>query len=508
MESLFETLEDYFYQLPDIVYAVVFFLIGWLVAALIARLVKAVLAKTKWDDKLFEYIKIDSKYKSHVIISKIVFYVLMIFVVILFFNILGLQIVAEPIVNMMNIVAESIPSIFKAALILIIGWMIASVLSFLIQTGGKKIGIDRLLTKWSIIRNPENSEKALQSAGRIVFYLVLLLFIPGVLGALQISAVSGPMSNMLSQFLEFLPKLFGAALILLIGWLAAKIVREILTKFLFTIGVEKLSERFGLSKIFSNTNISAVIGTVAYVLILIPTVIAALETLDIQGISEPAVAMLSSILSMLPNVIISILLILIGVWLGKVVGNLVASLLEKLGFNGILNYLGLRAVDSSSTNLTASQIVGRVTQLIIILFFTAEALQIVKLQVLVTFVTALIAYLPNLLVAIVVIGIGLFLGNFAQRTIASLVKDNYKLLSVVAKYAIIVVSSFMALDQLGVADSIVNAAFILTLGGLALAFGLAFGLGGREFAASIMKQWQSRLEAKETKQQQNDDHNG
>lgn len=507
MKTIFETLEEYFYQLPDIVYAVVVFLIGWLIAALISRAVKAVLAKSKWDDKLFEFVKIDSKYKPHIIISKIIFYVLMIFVLILIFNILGLQIVAEPIVNMMNIVAASIPSVFKAALILIFGWIIASVLSFLIQTGGKKIGIDRLLTKWSIISNPEHSEKVLQSAGRIVFYLVLLLFIPGVLGALQISAVSGPMSNMLSQFLEFLPKLFGAAFILLIGWLVAKIVREILTKFLLNIGVEKLSERFGLSKIFSKTSISAVIGTVAFILILIPTIIAALETLDIKGISEPAVAMLSSALSMLPNVFISILLVLIGVWLGKVVGQLAASLLEKLGFNGILNYLGLRAIEPSSANTTASQIAGRITQLIIILFFVAEALQIVKLRVLVNLITSVIAYLPHLLVAIVVIGLGLFLGNFVQKTIASLVQDNYKLLGAVAKYAIIIVASFMALDQLGVASSIVNAAFILTLGGLALAFGLAFGLGGREFAASMLKKWQGLLEASKATQQKDEDSN-
>lgn len=486
---------DYLHRFPSFLLAIVVFLVGWLIATLISRGIRGLLARTKWDDRLFEYAKIDSKFQSHVVISKAVYYVLMIFVLILFFNILGLQFVAEPIVNMMNIIAESIPNFLKAALILAAGWLVASILSFLIQRGGKKIGIDRLLLKWKIIDSSESAEKALQGVSRVVFYLVLLIFLPGVLGALHIAAVSEPMSGMLAQFLDFLPKLFGAALIVLIGWLIARIVREILTKFLQSIGVEALSERLGLNNLFSKTNIPVVIGTIAYIFILIPTFISALETLNLRGISEPAIAMLTSILSMIPNVIISILLVLIGVWLGKMLGNMVAHLLEKLGFNGILKYLGLGSPEPSPSRATASQMVGRVAQIVVILLFVVEALQIVKLHVLVGLVTAFIAFLPNLFVAVVIVGLGLFLGNTAQRLLSGIVQTNFQILSAVAKYAIIAVSLFMALDQLGVAGSIVNTAFMLTLGGLALAFGLAFGLGGKEFAASWLQRWQNRAAA-------------
>lgn len=494
--SVMEAWYGYFNQFPSIVFAILVFLVGWLAASIISRVVRGILAKTTWDDKLFEYAKINPKYKPHLVVGKIVFYALMVFVLILFFNILGLQFVAEPIVNMMNIVALSIPNILKAALILLFGWILASALSFLIQKGGKKLGVDRLLAKWNITDNPENAEKSLQSAGRIVFYLVLLLFLPGVLGALHISAVSDPLSGMLAQFLQFLPKLFGAALTLLIGWLIAKIVREVLTRFLQSIGTEKLSERLGLSKLFSTTNLPAVVGTIAYIFVLIPTFISALETLNLRGISGPAVAMLTTILSMIPNVIIGIALVLIGVWLGRLAGNLVSGLLEKLGFNGIFKYLGLSSLEPAPGKVSVSQIVGRVAQTLIILLFVVEALQIVKLQVLVVLTTAIIAYIPNLLVAVIIIGLGLFLGNFVQRLLSSMVGGSYFVLSLVAKYAIITLSLFMALAQLGVASSIVNASFVLILGGLALAFGLAFGLGGREAAASWLKKWQEQLQAR------------
>lgn len=493
MESIYEYL--YLNKIPGILLAVVIFLISWLIAAGISRAVRSLLTRTTLDDKLFAFANIDSKYKPHVVISKIVYWILLIFAIILLFNMLGLQFVAEPIVNMMNTIAQSIPNLLKAALILLFGWIFASALNLLVQKGGQKAGLDRLLAKWGFIDSEEAAARALQNAGRIVFYLVLLLFLPGVLDALSIPAISEPMSGMLAGFLEFLPKLFAAALILLIGWFAAKIVREILTKFLQSIGVDRFSETLGLNNVLSKTPLSSVIGNIVYILILIPVFIAALEALDLRGISAPAIAMLTGVLTMIPNILVAVLLILIGVWLGRAVGHIVAQLLEKLGFNAILKHLGLEAYEPAPEKATASQIAGRVAQAIVILLFAVEALQVVKLQVLVTLTTAIIAYLPSLFVAIIIIGLGLFLGSFVQRIISGLTQKKFAVLSLIAKYAIITLSVFMALDQLGVADSIVSAAFILILGGLSLAFGLAFGLGGREVAASWLKKWQAPLES-------------
>jgi hypothetical protein len=119
----------------------------------------------------------------------------------------------------------------------------------------------------------------------------------------------------------------------------------------------------------------------------------------------------------------------------------------------------------------------------------------VKLDFLVTLATGVIAYLPSVFAAIIIIVVGLFLGNLVKKLLESILQGpHFGLLSSVAKYAIIAISIFMALDQLGVAKAIVNAAFILILGGLSLAFGLAFGLGGKDFASKYLNRLDNKIE--------------
>lgn len=480
----------YFNQLPNLVLAMIVFLVGWLVALMISRGVKKVLSKTSWDQKLFASIPIDPKYSPEIVISKVVYYFLLILVLILFFNILQLHFIAQPFIAMVTVVTESIPNIIKAALILLLGWLIASLLKLLVQKGGTTVRLNTLLYNWKLVETEEQALNILNAAGRVVFYLVLLLFLPGVLSSLNISAVSDPISGMISQMLQFIPKLFAAALTFFVGWVIAKIVREIVTNLLKSVGTENITERLHLTKILENTSLSAVIGTLVYVIILIPTVIATLEALELRGISEPAIEMLQVILTMLPNIFIAIVLVLVGVWLGKIVGQVVNRLLERLGINSIFNYLGVTA-PKTAESATLSQIFGRIAQIIIVLLFTIEALQVVELQFLVAIFTGIIAYLPFLFSAIAILGIGLYLGQMVHNILSNIVQERLKFVSAIAKYAIIAISIFMALDQLGVAGSIVNSAFVLILGGLALAFGLAFGLGGREYAAEWLKKWQN-----------------
>jgi len=102
-----------------------------------------------------------------------------------------------------------------------------------------------------------------------------------------------------------------------------------------------------------------------------------------------------------------------------------------------------------------------------------------------------------LVAAIVILGVGLYLGHLMERILQNVLKNKYsQTLAAVAKYTIFAITVFMALDQLGVAHSIVNAAFILILGGLALAFGLAFGLGGKEFASKYLGKLDDKLDEK------------
>jgi hypothetical protein len=258
--------------------------------------------------------------------------------------------------------------------------------------------------------------------------------------------------------------------------------------------LEKLTERFGLTKLLEGTSISAVMGMILYVLILIPVVIAALDQLDINGISQPAIGMLNTILTMLPNMVVALILTIVGLWVGKWVASFVQGLLSRLGFDSLLAHMGIRKYDPSQSKVSLSQMAGYLVQVVIVILFVVEALQVVQLYFLVTLATVVITYLPSLFAAIVIVGVGLYVGNLVKKIVSSVLQGNeFKLLSSIAKYTIIALSFFMALDQLGVAATIVNLASVLILGGLALAFGLSFGLGGKEVASKYLEKFEEKV---------------
>lgn len=494
-------LTTYLSKLPNLVIALLVLLIGWGIAKIIEKAVYKGLQKTKIDDRLFAEKK-PARYSSEKVISKVIYFIALIIVFILFFNILHLTTVASPFVSMLSAITAAVPSILKAGLILLLGWAAASLFSYLVKKAGMKLAENGRFRKWTMVSEEAEMSRSVTAASRIVFYFVLLLFLPGVLAALQISGVSGPFTNMIQSVLSFIPKLFAAALIVLIGWLVARLVRDIVTNFLASIGTERLAARMGLSIYLKDTSLSAIIGTIVYVLIFIPVIISALDRLDVAGISEPASAMLHTVFTMLPNIIIGIVLIIAGIWIGKWVNSIVSGLLHRAGFDSLLGKMGFE--QAGTPKLTLSQTVGMIVQIIIVLLFTAEALQLVHLEFLVVIATGIIAYLPNVLAAVFILGIGLLAGQLVSRLLAGMLSGKeFRFLAPLAKYTIITLSIFMALDQLGVADTIVNAAFILILGGFALAFGLSFGLGGKEFASRYL----AKLDRKIEKHQSADDRN-
>jgi small-conductance mechanosensitive channel len=475
-------------QLPNLILALLILGIGWLAAKKIGKVVEAALRKTNFDNKLFANYG-TRKYSSEKIIGKIVYYLLLVFVFILFFNMLNLSMIASPLIHMLSAITGAIPNVLKAALILLFAWVIATLLQKVCEKGAETFHLPARLQRWNLAKTEAAGREKVAKIARALFYFVLLLFLPGVLGALQIEGVSEPVEGILASFLSFIPKLFAAALIVFIGWLIAKLFRDILTNFLKSIGSEKLVDRFGLK---GGIDLAAIVGNIVFILIMIPTIITALEKLDLDGVSAPAIAMLHKVLALIPNIAVAVVLILAGIWLGKWVEKLVSQLLWRLRFDTLLHQMG---IGQEQTKFSLSQLVGQLVKMIIVLLFTVEALEIVGLDFLVGLASAVLAYLPMLFTALVILGIGLYVGNLAERIVKNVVKQSYaRTLAATAKYSIFAVTGFMALDQLGVAHSIVNAAFILLLGGLALAFGLSFGLGGKEFAAKYLRKLDNKLD--------------
>ncbi|WP_440895046.1 mechanosensitive ion channel [Amphibacillus sp. Q70] len=487
----------YFGSISNFLLALLALIIGWVIALIVSGIVKKALLKTELDNKLFAGPSGEKKgnYRSEIIISKFVFWFIMIFAFVVFLNMLNLTVIARPFSEMLTSLLSIIPDIILAIILFAVAWVIAVTLSFLIRKLGQRLPIAKILNKLGLQEEGQQSQKAVDTIANLVFYFVLLLFLPAILTTLNITGIAQPFQSMVSSILDFIPALFAAALVFVIGWFVAKVIRALLTNFLKSVGSERLVDKLGLNKFLEGTSLAQVIGTIVFVLIMIPVTISALEQLDIRGITTPAIGMLNDMMSMIPNIAIAIILVTAGIWIGRWVKQLVDQLLTRIGFNNLMKHLGLGKWSQDKQPYTLSQMVGIIAEIVIIILFVGEALQIVNLVFLVAIVGGIIAYLPHVLVAIVLLAIALFLAHLVEKMVLSVISGTGRVfLANIAKYSIIILAIFMALNQLGVADSIVNAAFILILGALALAFGLAFGLGGREFASKYLAKWDQKLE--------------
>lgn len=488
-------LSPHFYTgVQNIIVALLVLLIGWLIAKAIGNLVDKALQKTSIDEKLFNRFQSNGRQvNSNRVIGKAVYYILLLFVLILFLNILNLTIIAAPLADLVHTILAFIPAVLKAALILVLAWLVASAVQWLIVQGSKKLNLLHLFYKLRMAKTEEEINSIVTKTGRFAFYLILLLFIPGVLHALNIEGVAQPFAGILASILAFVPKLLAAILIFVIGWFAARIIRNIVVNLLEAAGSERLVSKLKLDKVFEGSTLAQFIGNLLFVIILIPVSIAALERLDLRGIADPAISMLQTIMNMIPNILVAIALILVGVWLGRVLGRFVGEYLHRLEFDRVMARMEIGSKAPGS--MKPSAIVGYIVQVLVVFFLTVQALHLVGLEFLVRIASAITAYLPNVLAAVLILGGALIVGNIVSKVLKNMLMGrSASILAGFAKYAIYVLAGFMALNQLGIATGIVTTAFTLILGGLALAFGLAFGLGGKDFAKKYLQKFDDTIE--------------
>jgi hypothetical protein len=328
--------------------------------------------------------------------------------------------------------------------------------------------------------------------GNVIYWLVFLLFLPAVLGALGLQGLLGPVQGMVDEILGVLPNILGAGLILVVGWLASRIVRQIITNLLVGIGADRLGEQTGLAAALGGQQLSKVIGTIVYVLILIPVAIAALNALQIPAVSEPASQMLTTILNALPAIFGALLLIGIAYFVARLVGTFVTNVLTGIGFDMVLSWIGLGG-EAAEGRRTPSEIVGYLAIVGIMFFAVIEAANLLGFTILAELVSQFVVAAGSVFLGLVIFGLGLYLAGLADRVIRDAGGSQAHVLAPTARVAIIVFSGALGLRQMGIAEDIVNMTFGIVLGAIAVAAALAFGLGAREIAAHELENWLQSL---------------
>lgn len=404
--------------------------------------------------------------------------------------------VTDSVNSGLNSFFDFLPTLLGAILLLLLAWIVATLVKKAVQKGLKAAGFGRLLTKWGVTNSQEQADTTIDSLAQVLYFLIWLLFLPGILSMLGLDAVAQPISNMFDSALNFLPNLFAATVIVAVGVFVARFVKNLVYNLALTLNVDKWVSKFTSPGSDANTTPSAgqkstmakVLGNLAYIVVLIPIVTIALETLNIDSISRPIVGVLNQVLAAIPNIIVAVILLAVGVAIAKFVGNLLTDLLSSSGINGLTKYVK----NSGNMNFDLAKIIGQTVTVVISVFFVVEALNVLNLEVLNSIGAAVIAYLPLVLSALIILGIGVVggtaLGGFISKSTGN------KFAGETLKYILIVLSVFMALNQLQFATSIVNLAFILILGALSVAFAIAFGVGGRDFAKSQLAKLDKKME--------------
>jgi Mechanosensitive ion channel, conserved TM helix len=330
----------------------------------------------------------------------------------------------------------------------------------------------------------------------VAYWLVFLVFLPLVVNALGLSLGTGPVADMIGLFLAFIPKLVAAGAILALGWFAATIVRRLVTAAVAGLGLDRLSTRVGLARTLGPDGLSGLVGLLAYILVLIPAVIGALEALGLTALTVSLTALLTQFLAVIPLLFFAAVVLAVSYVVARLVADLATALLAAIGVDALPARLGLsRVVPAEGSPL--SRLVGELILLVIMTLATIEAARLLNFEAVATLLGAFLVLLGQVLLGLLVLAVGLYLADVLAGVVAASGVRRADLLATITRGAVIALAVPMALKQIGLGDEIVVLAFGLLLGGavlgLAVAVGVAFGIGGRGAAEDLVTEWRGQL---------------
>lgn len=365
-------------------------------------------------------------------------------------------------------IGGNLSSALGALIIIIIGWFIAGLL--------KKLTF-KLLEKTGIDNKIKNSKISISKfISKLVYFLVMIFVFTLALEKLGMSNVLDPLKNMLNEFASFIPNIIGAGLVCYIGYMLATIVSELVE--LSGDSIQKFTPKLKLPE---NIDLVTVLKKVVFIFIFIPLLISAFNILNMDAISEPATTMLKDFFSAIPKVILAALILILFVVGGRFLSELIKDLLNSMNLNNFFNKAGLGAV-TGNTNLV--KVIGNLVYYFIILFGLTTAVDKLEFGYLTAILYTITNYSGKIIFGLIILALGNWIASVAANNFAK--NDDNAFVASIIRIAIIAIFLAIGLRTMGLADEIINLAFGISLGTVALTIILSFGLGGRDAAGKQM----------------------
>ena len=368
------------------------------------------------------------------------------------------------------------PRLLGALAIALVAWMAARLLQSVLLRAGAKARLDERL------HHPGLSALL----GNIARYAVYLFALPALLGTLELKGLLDPVNAMLSRLLGFLPNLFGALVILGVGIVVARIVRQIVTALLQAAGSEKLAGQLGMTQALGKNTLASIAGSVLFTLLLLPTLAAALEALGLASVSRPVSQLLDKVFELIPRLISAAIVLGVAALIGRALASVASGLLAGMGFDKLPARLGVPAAGRAGGRAPSDH-AGSLVMAAVLFVALTQACEVIGFSVLTEAVATLGLVLARVAVAVLLLGAGLGLAAWAAGLIESSAVRNATVLASVARGAILFFAAALALRQAGLPAEIVTIAFAAVVGAIAVGVAVAVGVGGRHVAGRLLE---------------------
>jgi len=494
VSELVQALEDFATgELATLLLAVGILIAGWIVGEILARAVRAILTRTPLDRTLGADLagKIAGRIPLATIAAEVVRWAVFVFALLLFADTLGLEIAAAPISELLSGTMSHLPRIAGALIVLALGFGIAKLAHRYVP---RLVNASKFAKRLDEAGEEGDGKSFGNSLGTALHALIVLFALLIALDLLRLQGIAEPLTGPAVAFLVFLPRLLVVAAILGGGYVLARVVSTAVTAVLAALGADDVGRKAGLERA-GISRVSELCGTIAFVLVLLPVVAAALDALGMEGVAGTSGSLIATLLGAVPNVLLAALVVGAGIVFGGLLGGFAADLLARVGFDHVLERLGLDQPGAERREARSpSQVAGALLRIAVIVLAAAEACRLLGLARVGDAVIATCYRAGDWVLGIVIFGLGLWLAGLIADLVRRQETPASGVLAAAARVSIGLLALIAALEEMGLARWTVENGFLAALAGLALAVGLAFGLGGGRHARDLVTSWRREID--------------
>ena len=308
--------------------------------------------------------------------------------------------IKDVVQSMLQGVMNHVPTVIGALGFFILGWFASKFISKSIGLLLKKIKLDEGLSK----KSEETPVKIEGVIVKLIYYLLLIVVLLITLELLGVHNVLEPLEAMVQEFLEVVPNIVKAGFIVFFGYILAKIVASIVRAAAATI--DPIAPKAGFGKSFS---LSKVLEQLVFIIIFLMTATVALEVLEIQSISKPAEAILNELGESIPNILGAAIVVFVSYIVGRFVMSFLSELLKDLGADEIPKKIGAAGIFGKKS---FSKFCAGIVFLFIMLGAITSAVEILNIDVITESLGGLLEFAGNIVVGLIILGVGSFIANF------------------------------------------------------------------------------------------------